>query len=285
MNILLKTTFALIYLFFQPIAWASCQGCCSSHGGVSKSCAANGRVICNDRTISPSCGCNQCSVNSCTPKKEQRTISCPTGQSGSIQQEHNFTCAMNGLWSEWETIKNTCIPENANYQNVAEFYNNTNKHYFMTSSVEEANAIDNGSAGPGWKRTGNSFKVWPKNSNEKDTLLVCRFYNAGASSHFFTANPAECQALRNIEIDQREKAEADKQPFMGWGFEGDDYRVKVPAPDGSCPSGTDQIYRAYNNRHEYNDQNHRFSPWPDDLIALQKTGWVIEGVAMCAPKY
>lgn len=32
------------------------QGCCSHHGGV-YGCDAYGRVICNDRTTSPSCRC------------------------------------------------------------------------------------------------------------------------------------------------------------------------------------------------------------------------------------
>ncbi len=32
------------------------RGCCSHHGGVS-GCDYNGRVICNDGTKSPSCGC------------------------------------------------------------------------------------------------------------------------------------------------------------------------------------------------------------------------------------
>ena len=32
------------------------RGCCSWHGGVS-GCASNGRIVCNDGTYSPSCGC------------------------------------------------------------------------------------------------------------------------------------------------------------------------------------------------------------------------------------
>lgn len=33
------------------------KGCCSWHGGVDY-CAANGRIVCNDGTYSPSCTCN-----------------------------------------------------------------------------------------------------------------------------------------------------------------------------------------------------------------------------------
>jgi len=51
----------------------SCQGCCSSHGGVSNSCGVGGRIRCNDGTTSPSCLCSSCGtapppppVTSCT---------------------------------------------------------------------------------------------------------------------------------------------------------------------------------------------------------------------------
>lgn len=440
-NIFPKLLFIVILFFSSQVSWAGCPGCCSGHKGVSNSCGANNKIICKDGTTSPSCGCSQCGVApsppTCTPKKEQKTLPCPVGQAGSIQQARSYTCAFSGLWSEWTTVENTCTASNLSgrvisvadgdtltiqdmsksyvvrlaeidapekcqpygnasraslvelalgknavvsvidndkyhrsvgkvtiegqietvnmaqlqrglawvydayaqdplldtierdarinkkglwadvnpiepwvwryagygcsrdpesggetpdapvtdkYHSVVEFYNSNNKHYFMTSSVEEANAIDGGSAGIGWRRTGNSFKVWQKDSVEKETNLVCRFYNAGASSHFFTANAVECEVLLNIETDQRKQAAIDNQPFIGWGFEGDNYRVKVPNSEGVCPSGTEQIYRAYNNRHEYNDQNHRFSPWSEDLVALQKDGWILEGVAMCAPK-
>lgn len=34
------------------------RGCCSHHGGVA-GCNAQGRTICNDDTLSPSCRCDQ----------------------------------------------------------------------------------------------------------------------------------------------------------------------------------------------------------------------------------
>lgn len=39
----------------------ACTGCCSSHGGVSASCR-NGRIVCNDGTVSPSCTCGSCTT-------------------------------------------------------------------------------------------------------------------------------------------------------------------------------------------------------------------------------
>ncbi|MBK9607470.1 MAG: hypothetical protein IPO58_13990 [Betaproteobacteria bacterium] len=41
---------------------------------------------------------------------------------------------------------------------VVEFYNTGLNHYFVTADPNEAAAIDNGAAGPGWGRTGLTFK-------------------------------------------------------------------------------------------------------------------------------
>lgn len=41
----------------------SCSGCCSSHGGITSSCGAGGRVICKDGTTSPTCLCSSCGVS------------------------------------------------------------------------------------------------------------------------------------------------------------------------------------------------------------------------------
>lgn len=43
-------------LLFLPIKTNAQRGCCSHHGGVA-GCSENGRQICNDGTLSPSCTC------------------------------------------------------------------------------------------------------------------------------------------------------------------------------------------------------------------------------------
>lgn len=210
-----------------------------------------------------------------------------------------------GLWSstnpmppwEWrkgdygcsrdpETVfdgENTEIGQNSKNVTVFEFFNSANQHYFMTANAIEANAIDQGYAGPDWKRTGNTFNAWGLDSDASDTLDVCRFYNPIANSHFFTASSVECNILKNFENDHK-KTYGPGIPFDGWRYEGMSFKIKIPTIYGNCPSGTEPIYRAYNNRHEHNDQNHRFSPWADDLTPLQEAGWTLEGVAMCARK-
>lgn len=173
-------------------------------------------------------------------------------------------------------------PTTSDFLTIYEYFNSSNKHYFMTASEAEAKGIDAGSAGPGWSRTGNTLKAWKADANQADSLSVCRFYTFGANSHFFTANAGECQALRDIEAAQR-KTLTPQQQFMGWQYEGTAFKIKTPNSDGLCPLGTETVHRAYNNRHAENDPNHRFTPWIEDFSDLIAKGWVYEGVAMCAP--
>lgn len=48
----------LLFIILTPISVHAGRGCCSWHGGESGNCTSNGRSICNDGTISPSCECN-----------------------------------------------------------------------------------------------------------------------------------------------------------------------------------------------------------------------------------
>ncbi len=43
------------------------RGCCSHHGGVA-GCNSYGRQVCNDGTLSPSCGCSPTYIYGCTDK-------------------------------------------------------------------------------------------------------------------------------------------------------------------------------------------------------------------------
>jgi hypothetical protein len=149
---------------------------------------------------------------------------------------------------------------------VYEFYNTTLRHYFRTASAAEANAIDHGSAGPGWVRTGDDFLAYLPQSNSPGSD-VCRFYTSGANSHFYTAFQSECESL--------------KSPSSGWTYEGLSFRIQLPSA-GACPSGTRPVYRLYNNRFQFNDSNHRFTTLPAEAQSLQSQGWTLEGVAFCA---
>lgn len=133
---------------------------------------------------------------------------------------------------------------------VVEFYNAALVHYFVTADPTEAAAIDAGAAGPGWVRTGKSWKSGGPNR-------VCRSYGStdinpatglrrGPNSHFFTIDAAECAAVK---LD------------AGWHFESYDYSG-WPQVNGSCPDGTTAVLRVYKGRFAQNDSNHRYTIAP-----------------------
>lgn len=156
---------------------------------------------------------------------------------------------------------------------IIEFYNTTLDHYFITANSSEAAAIDGGSAGAGWSRTGSNFKSGGNSS-------VCRFYGSqspGPNSHFYTVDSGECAYLKQI---QTSTPDSQKR----WNYESLDFASTAPA-SGTCPSKTLPVYRAYNNGFSRGvDSNHRLTT---NLAALQQAvtrGWSNEGVVMCAPQ-
>ena len=154
---------------------------------------------------------------------------------------------------------------------VIEFHNTTLDHYFITADPNEAAAIDGGSAGPGWVRTGSTFK-------SGGPSRVCRFYGSttidpatglrrGPNSHFYTIDAGECAWVK---LDP------------GWHFESYDFSGWPRSSDGSCPAGTTAVKRVYNNRFAQNDSNHRYASSDaiyDQMVAL---GWSPEGVVFCS---
>ena len=156
---------------------------------------------------------------------------------------------------------------------VTEFYNVDLNHYFITANVDEANAIDGGSAGPGWSRTGMSFKAW-LDGPIPGAAEVCRFYGtpgSGPNSHFYTTIREECVLVKQD---------------AGWTYEalGRFWLVRaVGSTPAGCPAGTQPIYRAYNNRFAQNDSNHRYATDVAVYNSMVTMGWSGEGVVMCAP--
>jgi uncharacterized delta-60 repeat protein len=155
---------------------------------------------------------------------------------------------------------------------VVEFYNTNLDHYFITADANEAAGIDGGSAGPGWIRTGNSFK-------SGGSTPVCRFYGSqvpGPNSHFYTLAGPECDGLKQLQA-------ITPATQKRWNFESQNF-ISTPPTDGTCPTGTAPVYRAYNNGFAHGvDSNHRLS---SSAVAIQEVvtrGWIDEGVVMCAP--
>ncbi len=142
-----------------------------------------------------------------------------------------------------------------------EFVNAALGHFFMTANPTEIAILDAGSA---WQRTGQSFNVGA------GTSAVCRFYGMppkGPDSHFFTADPTECQIAMT--------------KLAAWTFEGHVFST-TPAVNGQCPPGLLAVHRFYNNPTTVSAVNHRFTVTQQAFDQTQALGWVHEGVVMCA---
>ena len=173
---------------------------------------------------------------------------------------------------------------------VIEFFNATIKngaqtpgigHFFLTAVPEEAASIDAGGSGPGWTRTGRTFRAWNIQANAPGNAVpVCRFYAAQPNSHFFTPIAAECQSLKDLN--------PTNDASLGWRFEGIAFYAVVPQ-NGSCPGGYYPVYRSYNNRFNpnpaLNDGNHRItSSYIDYQRSIRFFGYNDEGISFCAPQ-
>ncbi|MEO7762669.1 MAG: hypothetical protein ABIS68_12250, partial [Casimicrobiaceae bacterium] len=160
---------------------------------------------------------------------------------------------------------------------VTEFYNTGLGHYFMTAEQAEVQAIQAGAAGPGWILTGQSFKAYTGPANARsDAVPVCRFYGTpgkGPNSHFYTAEPAECAAVK-------------QDP--GWTYEG--IAFYAVGSGAGCPysrydsKSLPSVYRVYNNRFATNDSNHRFTTEQAlyNQMRQQTPAWSGEGTVFCA---
>ena len=164
---------------------------------------------------------------------------------------------------------------------VIEFYNQGTDHYFRTAVPDEARAIDNGVAGPGWRRTGSNF--YSIIGGPSDPVgPVCRFYSVGENSHFYTLDAGECEHLKGLEAVQRQALRAG-QPFLGWIYEGIAFEAVFP-DNGTCSRYT-AVRRFYNRGFQRGvSGNHRFTMDPFEWHQMKAAGWTDEGVAMCLPQ-
>lgn len=154
---------------------------------------------------------------------------------------------------------------------VVEYYNASLDHYFITWVAAEIANLDAGLTPTKWTRTGRAFHAFV--NPQPLTSQVCRFYIPPAlgNSHFFGRSTTECTASQKA------------QPDLV--LEDPDYMHVVLPTAGTCPGGTQPVYRVFNNRA---DVNHRYTidrAVRDEMVAK---GWVAEGdgedrVAMCVP--
>jgi serine protease len=155
---------------------------------------------------------------------------------------------------------------------VAEYYNASLDHYFISWVDAEQRNLDDGKTPTRWVRTGYAFNT--ASGAASGTSPVCRYYIPPAlgDSHFFGRGTAEC-----AETGQKNPTFVLEDPaFM---------HLVLPSA-GSCPAGTMPIYRVFSNRA---DANHRYMTDPAVRDQMVASGWVAEGdgpdlVVMCAPQ-
>ena len=163
-------------------------------------------------------------------------------------------------------------------RSAVEYFWLSKTHFFMTADPNEIGLLD-ADHFLGWQRTGRVIGVYAADTPLSPGLSpVCRFYGrpeAGLDSHFFSASPAECQAV----IDRFSNAWVLESPNV--------FLVFLPnLVDGSCPPNTMPVYRLYNN---LPDANHHYTTSFVDRQGWMSVGWIPEGygpngVAMCAPQ-
>lgn len=154
---------------------------------------------------------------------------------------------------------------------AVEFYHAGLDHFFMAAGQDEIDILSSGQ-GPGWAVTGHSFKVHRRipPAALMTIVPVCRFYGApagGPNSHFFTADPQECNDVKQA---------------RGWFYEGIGLYVPPIVSFGRCVPGQLHVMRAYNARGMFNDSNHRYSTSDSTMREMARLGWIVEGTAWCA---
>ncbi len=155
-----------------------------------------------------------------------------------------------------------------------EYYHAGLDHYFMSANPIEQAALAKGGPDGGWRATGMRFPVWKV--AYPGLQPMCRFYGdgrvdpatgkrIGPDSHFYTANPSECDLV--------------SQRWPVWVFEGDAFYAALPDASGACPGGTQPVYRYFRPQ---GDPNHRYVTTDAGRREMATRGWTPEGVTWCS---
>ncbi len=157
---------------------------------------------------------------------------------------------------------------------VIEYYRADLDHFFVTAAPAEIAALDAAVDGP-FERTGYFFYAYPDaTAAPASARPVCRFYAAASvliDSHFFSADAAECQFVR------------DRWPGVWQLEQSDAFYVLLPDDSGRCAANTLPVFRFFNNRR---DANQRHTVDLSVRRSMVNRGWVAEGngaAAFCTP--
>ena len=152
---------------------------------------------------------------------------------------------------------------------IVEFMRVTSQQFFWGAELAERAVLDTGGAGGGWSRTGQAFTAWLDTpAAPAGTVPVCRFFGAagGEVSHVFTADVAECSALKSNPL---------------WIYEGVGFRA-LPLVGGACSAGFVVVNRLYKPGASLAASRHRLSVDPVRITQLVNfEGWTLEGPVFC----
>lgn len=228
------------------------------------------KTVAPTQQIASSCGM--------PPSPATRVSACAPGMTGQITEEENYACR-SGTWASagWRVLQNTCTAQSsvvAADATALEYYHPLLDHYFMTADPAEQASLANGGPDGQWKPTGLSFPVWKLAYPGLQSM--CRFYGdwtidpatgkrKGPDSHFYTADPNECGMVA--------------QRWPVWVFEGYTFFAALPDATGSCPAGTQPVFRYFKPQ---GDPNHRYVMTDAGKQEMAARGWTAEGVTWCA---
>lgn len=160
---------------------------------------------------------------------------------------------------------------------VVEFFNEDVRHYFNTILQSEIDALDYWQI-PGWTRSVGSFIAWEKAADAPPGAVpVCRFFSARYTSHFYTADPFECDAV--IALFPEDWLLETREAFY----------IYLPDPiTGACVEGTMPVYRVFGGVTR-RSPNHRYVTDRSLRDVMVAQGWIAEGygpdtVIMCTPR-
>jgi hypothetical protein len=176
--------------------------------------------------------------------------------------------AMLGLLLAFGVLAAPVAPPPSPLSSVVEYYNTTLGHYFMTADASQIAFLDGGGFGPTWVRTGYVFSAY--HDPGPGLVAVCRFFGhqpGGPNSHFYTANPVECDAVK---------------ASPAWDYEGIAFYIAPYNVRLGCPTGTYRVYRAFN-QGIGGDPNHRYTNRIVVFNQMAAAGWYPEGEVMCTP--
>lgn len=164
------------------------------------------------------------------------------------------------------------------------------KKFFLTAKASDVTALvagNNAITGPEWMPVEDNIRVWA--TAQPFTVPVCRFYVPAAAVHFFSADEYnDCRKLRAL---------------AGFSDEGTAFHVIPPyrepdlsdfgAPPGKflniCPTGTDPVYRMFDDKPGH--PAHRYTTSPDvvdgfvsSYVPGNQSAYRLEGVAFCSPR-